>query len=457
MPAGSIHFSSRAPIGYVAISSQPISTNQGFKSLVPTQGVFNEYVYYYLKAAKYIAEERASGTTFREISGTAFGKLPLPFPPLPEQHHIVAKIEELFSELDNGIENLKKAREQLKTYRQAVLKYAFEGKLTKEWRTRQIQAGNPPDPAEKLLAQIKTERVKHYKQQLDNWKKACEQAKADGKKKPAKPKKPKELPPLTEKELAELPELPEGWCWIKSGTLFSFVTSGSRGWAKYYSSNGSIFIRIANLDFDSLKIDLNQNNIQFVKPPIGSEGTRTQTEKGDFLFSITGYLGMFAIAPDLRDSYINQHIALARPFNGFNKEYVGYYCIAKTGGFFHLNKNQKGATKAGLTLEDIRTFPIPLCPVSEQQQIVSEIESRLSVCDKLEQTIEDSLIKAEALRQSILKKAFAGELTRDWREMHPELITGENSAEKLLEKIKAEKAQSIAIRKKPRSRKTKKK
>ncbi|OIN95436.1 MAG: hypothetical protein AUJ48_03160 [Deltaproteobacteria bacterium CG1_02_45_11] len=79
------------------------------------------------------------------------------------------------------------------------------------------------------------------------------------------------------------------------------------------------------------------------------------------------------------------------------------------------------------------------------------------MCDKIEQTVEDSLKKAEALRQSILMKAFAGELTRDWREKHPELITGENSAEKLLERIKAEKARLAGIEKKQRSRKVKKK
>jgi type I restriction enzyme S subunit len=424
-----------------------------------TDRVNFKFVYNYLNYSGFqkLIKSIARATAQPAFNVTKFRTLKIPLPSFPEQQRIVAKIEELFSEFDNGIENLKKARKQLKTYRQAVLKYAFKGKLTKEWLTLQGRAGKPQEPAEKLLEQIKIEREKHYQKQLEGWKRACEQAKTKGNKKPARPRKPKELSPLTEKELADFSELPEGWGWIKSGNLFSFVTSGSRGWAKYYSSNGSIFIRIANLDFDSLKIDLNRNNIQFVKPPIGSEGTRTKTEKGDFLFSITGYLGMFAIVPDLRDAYINQHVALARPFNGFNKEYVGYYCIAKTGGYFHLNKNQKGATKAGLTLEDIRTFPIPVCPVLEQYQIVSEIESRLSVCDKIEQTIEDSLKKAEALRQSILKKAFAGELTRDWREKHPELVTGENSAEKLLEKIKSAKALSEIGRKKPRSKKTKKK
>jgi type I restriction enzyme S subunit len=138
----------------------------------------------YLKAAKFIAEERASGTTFREISGAAFGKLPIPFSPLPEQHQIVSRIEELFSELDNGIESLKKAQEHLKTYRQAALKYAFEGKLTKGWRAQHRKEGSPLVPAEKLLSRIKQERERYYKKQLEDWGKAYKQAKAKGKKAP---------------------------------------------------------------------------------------------------------------------------------------------------------------------------------------------------------------------------------------------------------------------------------
>ena len=136
MPAGSVHFSSRAPIGYVVISAESLATNQGFKSLVPAPGIFNEYVYYYLLASREYARERASGTTFLELSGKAFGRLPLPLASLKEQHRIVAKVEELFSELDKGIESLKTAREQLNVYRQAVLKHAFEGKLTADWRER---------------------------------------------------------------------------------------------------------------------------------------------------------------------------------------------------------------------------------------------------------------------------------------------------------------------------------
>jgi type I restriction enzyme S subunit len=141
MPAGSVHFSSRAPIGYVVISSDPVSTNQGFKSIVPTEGIFNEYLYYFLKSAKSLAENRASGTTFRELSGSAFKRMPFPLPPTAEQHRIVDKIEELLSELDKGVESLEIARSRLQVYRNAVLKNAFEGKLSANWRDQNKDAG----------------------------------------------------------------------------------------------------------------------------------------------------------------------------------------------------------------------------------------------------------------------------------------------------------------------------
>ncbi len=267
---------------------------------------------------------------------------PIPVVSLPEQHRIVSKIEELFSSLDKGVESLKTARQQLKVYRQAVLKWAFEGRLTN-------------------------------KNVVDG-------------------------------------ELPEGWKWDTSGNLFSFVTSGSRGWAKYYSDSGSIFIRITNLNFDTLNLDLREEKIQYVEPPQNSEGIRTKVEEGDFLFSITGYLGMFAIAPKLNNAFVNQHVCLCRPKDGFDKKYVGYWVISKSGGHHYLNKNQKGAVKAGLNLDDLKNFPVPMAPPTEQQAIVSEIESRLSVCDKIEESITKSLLQAEALRQSILKKAFEGKL-----------------------------------------------
>ena len=171
MPAGSVHFSSRAPVGHVVISSEPTATNQGFKSLVPACGILNSYVYYYLVASRDYARSHASGTTFLELSGKTFGELAIPVAPTNVQQAIVSNIEELFSELDAGIESLKKAHAQLATYRQAVLKHAFEGKLTARWREENKNKVEPPD---RLLERVRKERTGGYEQQLWKWETAVE-------------------------------------------------------------------------------------------------------------------------------------------------------------------------------------------------------------------------------------------------------------------------------------------
>jgi type I restriction enzyme, S subunit len=326
--------------------------------------VDNKYLKYVINSPKFrhSIEELQSGTTRKRISRKNLSTLKFPLPSKANQQAIVSKIEELFSELDKAIENLRLAQQQLKTYRQSVLKWAFEGRLTEEWRRSQVEVLSGLEPLS-----IAAEEQEEYRSKL-----------------------------------------PKGWKWVKSGELFEFVTSGSRGWAKYYSNSGAIFLRITNLDFDSLNLDLEESKIQYVNPPSNSEGIRTKIKEGDFLFSITGYLGMFAIAPALDNAYVNQHISLCRPNFNFDNKYVGYWIISKTGGYHYLNKKTKGATKAGLGLDDIKNFPVPMCCPEEQQQIVLEIESRLNVADKMEESINQSLQQAEALRQSILKKAFEG-------------------------------------------------
>lgn len=317
--------------------------NQRVCRIIPNSQDFDpKFLFLCLQPYLDAINEETSSVTVKHLSSRSIEEIPLPFPSIYEQRKIVSKIEELFSELDKGIENLRLAQQQLKTYRQAVLKWAFEGRLTNE----NVKEG----------------------------------------------------------------ELPEGWKWATSGDLFDFVTSGSRGWAKYYSEKGSIFIRITNLDFDTLDLDLAENKIQFVNPPSNSEGLRTKVQEGDFLFSITGYLGMFAIAPKLDNAFVNQHISLCRPKNNFNKKFVGYWIISKSGGHYYLNKMTKGATKAGLGLDDIKNFPVPLTTLEEQNSIVQKIESRFSVVQKMEEGIKQSILLAETLRQSILKKAFEGKL-----------------------------------------------
>ena len=137
LPKGAVLFSSRAPIGYVAIASQPVTTNQGFKSFVPAKGCDSDYLYYWLTSAKPLAEKLASGTTFLEISGAKAALIPFPVAPAAEQTRIVEKLEELLSDLDAGVAELKAAQKKLGQYRQSLLKAAVEGALTADWRAAQ--------------------------------------------------------------------------------------------------------------------------------------------------------------------------------------------------------------------------------------------------------------------------------------------------------------------------------
>jgi type I restriction enzyme S subunit len=122
LPKGSLIFSSRAPIGYLAISKNELATNQGFKNIIPVESIHIDYIFYYLQAAKQMIQNMASGTTFLELSLSNFKRIPIPVPPLNEQHQIVEKLEELFSELEQSKIGLIKAQTQLRIYRHAFLK-----------------------------------------------------------------------------------------------------------------------------------------------------------------------------------------------------------------------------------------------------------------------------------------------------------------------------------------------
>ena len=190
--------------------------------------------------------------------------------------------------------------------------------------------------------------------------------------------------------------------------MTAIVTSGSRGWAKYYSSDGAKFIRIGNLTRDSIRIDFDE--MQYVELPENAEGTRTKLHANDVLVSITADLGSIGLVPEtIGNAYINQHIALVRFLNPEQSEFMAWY-LRSDWGQKDLLKNKRGAGKLGLGLDDIRDTKVPVVTDEQAKTIVSEISARLSVCDSIEQTIDTSLQQAEALRQSILKQAFEGKL-----------------------------------------------
>ena len=355
----------------------------------------------------------------------AYG-LNINLPPFNEQQRIVSKLEELLSELDKGIEAFKTAREQLTVYRQAVLKHAFEGKLTEEWRKKHA---DELEPTETLLEKIKAEREQRYRQQLDNWKRAVKAWEASGKegKNPTKPGKPKELPPLTEEELSELPELPEGWGWVKLGQLTWSVKDGPH-YSPKYEDEGIPFISGGNIrpngiDFSSAK---------YISKELHEElSHRCKPEAGDILYSKGGTTGIARVNTYEIDFNVWVHVAVLKitestePFflqNALNSS----FCYAQAQKYTH------GVGNQDLGLTRMVNIVLAICNLTEQCKVIDEIESRLSVAEKLEQEIADGLRQAEALRQSLLKKAFEGKLVSQDPDDEPASI--------LLERIKTEKA-----------------
>lgn len=395
-----------------------------------------------------------NGVNLPRVSTKYVNAYPFPLPPLPEQHAIVAKIEALFSDLDKGIADLKKAQDQLKIYRQAVLKKAFEGELTKEWRAQQT---NLPT-AEELLEQIKEERQKHYEQQFENWKQAVKTWEENGKegKKPRKLKAYKDLLALEKKELDYLGLIPSQWKWEKSSNVMKLITNGTtpKGGKVSTIKNEVPYLKIHNL---SLRGEfLLDYKLHYISLGTSTNNLyRSRIFPNDVLINTVGPpLGKSCLVSDSYPEYnTNQNVTVYRTFDSYSPKLLNYFMVSS--GTITWIKEVATATsgQSYMNLGHCRNIPIPILSIEEQHQIVQEIESRLSVCDKVEQSITESLEKAKALRQSILKKAFEGKLLSKEEIAACKAAADYEPASVLLEKIKAEKAVQTATKKAKRKKK----
>ncbi|NMC60944.1 MAG: restriction endonuclease subunit S [Candidatus Methanofastidiosa archaeon] len=320
----------------------------------------------------------------------------IPLPPLPEQHRIVNKIEELFTKMDAGVDALKKVKIQLKRYRQAVLKNAFEGKLTQQWR--EAHKGEL-EPASVLLEKIKDQRKKESKGKF------------------------KELPPI---DTSELPELPEGWVWTRLGEISIKIHYGYT--ARAIENNvGPKLLRITDIQNNSV----NWNLVPYCKIE-NFEREKYLLNEGDLVFARTGATvgKSFLIKGDVPEAVFASYLIRTIINNSISKKYVFQFFQSN----FYWDQIQKvkvGIGQPNVNAQILSQLLIPLPPLPEQNQIVADIESCLSVADQLEKIVEQNLKQAEKLHQSILKQAFEGKLV-------PQDPTDE-PAEKLLERIKVEK------------------
>lgn len=363
-----------ATIGKTGFIKKGGGFNQQINSITPFYPLNPKYIY--LQAISHYFQSQiirnASATTLPILNKGRFELLEMFLPPLAEQHRIVARLEELFTNLDKGIETLKTAQQQLKIYRQSVLKWAFEGKLT----NKDVKEG----------------------------------------------------------------ELPEGWKWVDLKQLCDIRGGATKG--RNFKENSTIhlpYLRVANVQDGYL-------DLKVIKT---IEVLETDLEKyrlifGDILYTEGGdrdKLGRGTIwKNEIEDCIHQNHIFRARPVSeNINPKFISYYSQTQRAKQYFLKHGKQTTNLASINITVLSSLPIPIPEsVDEQHQIVAEIESRLSVCDKIEETISQSLQQAEALRQSILKKAFEGTLVAQDPNDEPASV--------LLERIRAERQAQVKIK-----------
>ena len=360
--------------------------------------------------------EGSLGIAVQNVNATTLSAITLPIAPLNEQTRIVTKLEELLSELDAGVAELKAAQKKLGQYRQSLLKAAVEGALTEQWRKQ----NTPKETGAQLLESILIERRARWEaKQLAKFEEQEKTPPKDWKLKYLEPERP---------DVTKLPTLPKEWVWASLDQLCELITSGSRGWGNFYTSKGAIFIRSQNINKDFLDL----SDIAFVDLPPGSEGARTLVNEDDLLLTITGAnVGKVAhVTVKLTEAYVSQHVALIRLVNSTLSSYVHLFLTSLAGGRDQLNKYAYGAGKPGLNLQQVGMVYIPLPGRIEIAELLRAVEIQLSSVTEQEITIERSFKQSLAQRKNILKAAFSGRLV-------PQCPTDE-AATALLERIRDE-------------------
>ncbi len=432
--------------------------NQHIFKVVPDENLVDkEFAFWSMKNA--ISEMRRSahlhGTTMKHINRGPFLAHGMSLPPLNEQRRIVAKIDALQARSRRAREALEGVPALLNRFRQSVLAAAFRGELTAQWRATHPNV----EPASVLLERIRAERKARLVETQAEKARTRAEAKAAKASKPwtaeddaatLKRERAKATKKYTEPEPVDavkegLPELPESWCWGRIDEISHFVTSGSRGWGKYYATEGALFIRVANLTHRG--VDLILHNVAHVTPPAGSEGSRTKIQDRDILFSITADVGRVGYVQDLNEeAYVNQHVALIRPCSETCARLLAYSMANPEGVLGAATAVQYGATKASLSLEQVRSFAVPLPPLDECPILLDKLDDIIKRIELLAASASKSKLRLDAEEAACLAKAFRGGLV-------PQDPNDEPASE-LLKRIQAERA-AVEAAKPKRGRKKK--
>lgn len=339
-------------------------------------------------------------TNLASINKGVLRRFPVPVAPLNEQRRIVAKIEELFSDLDAGVAALQRVKAKLKRYRAAVLKAAVEGRLTEQWR-----AAHPAtEPASKLLGRILSERRRAWEaDQLNASAKAGKYPPPNWKDKYREPVGP---------DASTLPSLPEGWCWatvdqllhgIKAGKSFECMprpaSDDEWGVIKVSAMTWGEFLEGENKAIPSNKpFDLD-----------------TEIRPGDVLLSRSNtvqLVGATVLVKDCRRRLLLSDKSMRLLVNDLVDRAWFQKAMSSRVARRQLSAMATGTSDSmrNVSQEKVLTVALPLPPLEEQTQIVGEIEQRFSVIDGADSQVAANLKRSHRLRQSILKRAFEGKL-----------------------------------------------
>jgi type I restriction enzyme S subunit len=373
MPAGTVLFSTRAPIGYVAVAANPVTTNQGFRSFIPNASVDSEYIYYALKFLRPLAEQLASGTTFAELSGTNAAKLPIAYPALEEQRAIVRVLDMATDKARTASEHLSVARRTIGRFRQAVLAAACTGRLTADWRAEHSDA---PSVEHALSEQRGARKSRASREQ------AVE---------------------------LEMPTLPDGYVLGTIGDAATRLEYGTSTRATADAEQGIPVLRMGNIQ--NGRLDLSDLKYMLVDREID----RLLLEDGDLLFNRTNspeLVGKSAVfrgdAPMTFASYlirVQLHPEVAEP------DFVNYWITSAWGRIWARLAKTDGVSQSNINGSKLALMPIPLPPIDEQRVIVQRANQLLATADRLLQQLNDAAKKVDRSSQAVLAKAFRGDLS----------------------------------------------
>ena len=392
---GDLLFAWSASLGAYIWRGQEAWLNQHIFRVDHTEMVDRLFLYYALTDLIADLYAKTHGSGMVHVTKGKFEETQLMLPPFNEQRRIVTKIDELFSELDKGVESLKTARVQLNVYRQAVLKHAFEGKLT---------AQDPNDePASELLKRVAAEKARRVKQGVL--------------------REQKSLPPINDED-AEF-DL-ESWQRVRMAEVIK-LWNGFAFKSDDFQSEGIPVIRIGDLKNGEVSL----SDAVCVSDAVSKTvGTEVWIPPNALLIAMSGATtGKTAFNRTGTPLLLNQRVGRVEVFS-VSVSFIRFFFETAVARNLSISR---GSAIPNLSTQQINETVIAIPPLAEQHRIVVKIEEQLSVLEELDKTLDQQLSKAAALRQSILKKAFSGQLVAQDPNDEPASV--------LLDRIKAEKKQ----------------